>query len=269
MHSSITKTGLIIFTTTTVMNSLTIHSSDIRYTPGPCDTIKVIEIRNYLIRHGQRDSFIDFFQSNFIQSQQDAGACLFGQYRVKDQDDNFLWIRGFASMEARSKFLPSFYYGDFWNRHKEKANSFLANNDNVHLLRPLTLDSRKLSTASGISHENLAPSGGLVVLDYYISNSKLDKLITFFEQHFIEAINKSGVKEYTLWVSELEENDFPRLPVFQDKNLMVMVSSYKDEAEYRATLMKIRSLLTDEMKYEMTDIVTQKTSLLVYPAKSK
>ncbi len=90
--------------------------------------IKIIELRNYLVRQGRRDEFINLFEENFVQSQNILGGYILGQYRVKGADDNFFWIRGFRDMPARYKFLNDFYYGSpAWKQHKSEANSMLLN----------------------------------------------------------------------------------------------------------------------------------------------
>ena len=71
--------------------------------------IKVLELRNYLVRYGRRDEFINLFEENFVQSQNILGGYILGQYRIKGADDNFFWIRGFRDMPARYKFLNDFY----------------------------------------------------------------------------------------------------------------------------------------------------------------
>jgi len=102
--------------------------------------IKVIELRNYLVRQGRRDEFIKLFEDNFVQSQNILGGYILGQYRVKGADDNFFWVRGFRDMPARYKFLNDFYFGSpDRKQHKSEANSMLLNNDNVYLLKPLNL----------------------------------------------------------------------------------------------------------------------------------
>lgn len=91
--------------------------------------IGIIELRNYVIKRGLRDSFIHYFEENFIEPQEALKGYLLGQYRVKGFEDNFCWIRGFKDMKERSAFLPAFYYGPVWKQHKVVANSMLANND--------------------------------------------------------------------------------------------------------------------------------------------
>src|ERR1044071_8049651 len=57
--------------------------------------IRVLELRNYVTKPGQRDKFISYFEANFIDSENALGGYILGQFRVKDSDDNFFWIRGF------------------------------------------------------------------------------------------------------------------------------------------------------------------------------
>lgn len=170
--------------------------------------IKVIELRNYVLKPGLRDKFINYFENNFIQSQNELGANILGEYRVKGADDNFLWIRGFSDIQSRSKFLPSFYYGDFWKAHRTSANAMLANNDNVYLLKPLTLQNDTLVTDNGVNNNQFKKNKGIAVVDFYIANTKLCNLIELFSKSYLPLIKNAGIKDYSLWVSEMEENSF-------------------------------------------------------------
>lgn len=40
--------------------------------------IKVLELRNYLVRQGRRDEFINLFEENFVQSQNILGGYVLG-----------------------------------------------------------------------------------------------------------------------------------------------------------------------------------------------
>lgn len=226
--------------------------------------IHLIELRNYIIKPGTRDRFINYFEKNFTGSQNEMGAYTLGQFRVKGGDDNFFWIRGFSDMGSRSKFLPAFYYGPVWKQFGTTANSMLVNNDNVHLLKPLTWDNHSLVAGKAISSNEFKTGKGIAVIDFYIANNKLDSLIATFSKNYMPILKDNGIEDCTIWISELSENDFPRLPVFQDKNLLVAISFYKDELEYQEKLKKIDDALSNELKSEMQDIITTKTSLILY-----
>jgi hypothetical protein len=227
--------------------------------------IGVIELRNYVIKHGLRDTFINYFEENFIEPQEALKGYLSGQYRVKGAKDNFCWIRGFKDMKARSSFLPAFYYGPVWKQHTTLANSMLANNDNVYLLQPLSLSGDSLTVAKSLNRSALYPGRAIVVVDFYIANTKLDLLLRLFAKKYLQLMRESGVQKITLWTSVLQENDFPRLPVFQDKNLLVTISFYRNELDYKETMKKIESKITEELKSTLQDLITIKQTMFLYP----
>lgn len=227
--------------------------------------IKVIELRNYLIKPGNRERFIEYFEENFIQSQNVIGGYTLGQFRVKGADDNFFWIRGFHNMESRDQFLNGFYYGAHWKKYKNVANSMLANNDNVHLLKPLHFSSDTVDTEIGFNSNWFGQEKGIAVIDYYIANEKLDKLISFIETRYSPLLKAAAIKNISFWISEIAQNSFTALPVFQDKNLLVSIAFYKDELEYQSKMNQIENNIAGEVRNEMQDIVTIKTSLIIYP----
>ena len=242
--------------------------SNIRDIVNQRDTIPigVIELRNYVVKHGLRDSFIHFFEENFIESQRAVKGYVIGQYRVKGSEDNFCWIRGFKNMKERSSFLPTFYYGPEWKKHKNVANSMLANNDNVYLLQPLLLRNDSLVPANSINNFLLVPNNGIAVVNFYIANTKLIQLLKLFANEYLQLQKECSINDYTLWTSVLEENDFPGLPVFQDKNLLATITFYKDELDYEETMKKIDSRMTDDLRTRLQDVITIKSTMILYPS---
>jgi hypothetical protein len=226
--------------------------------------IKVLELRNYVIKPGQQDKFISYFETNFIDSQNELGGYILGQFRVKDADDNFFWIRGFNDMASRSRYLPEFYRGPFWKQRRNHVNEMIINNDNVHLLKPLSLSEDAPDTA--IDSNEFGKKKGLVVIDYYVANTRLKELIEFFKSKYLPFLKSNDIST-TSWVSELTENDFPGLPVFQDKNLLVTITPFKDEAEYQLKLKQINADSNQKILTEVREIVTTKTTVILYPTK--
>lgn len=229
-------------------------------------TIKVLELRNYVTRPGQRDKFISYFETNFVDSQNALGGYILGQFRVKGAEDNFFWMRGFHDMASRSRYLPAFYRGAFWKQHRNDANEMLLNNDNVYLLKPLSLSGETAEAA--VSSDEFGKKKGLVVVDYYVANTRLKELIEFFKSRYLPFLKTNGMPEATVWVSELTENDFPALPVFQDRNLLVTITPFKDEAEYRRKLARIKAGSNRKILTELSEIVTTRTTLILYPTKN-
>lgn len=84
----------------------------------------------------------------------------------------------------------------------------LANNDNVYLLKPLTLQNDTLVTDNGVNNNQFKKNKGIAVVDFYIANTKLCNLIELFSKSYLPLIKNAGIKDYSLWVSEMEENSF-------------------------------------------------------------
>lgn len=228
--------------------------------------IKVIELRNYMIKPCRRDAFIELFEENFTQSQNILGGYTLGQYTVKGADDHFFWIRGFRDMSARKKFLNDFYYGSpAWKQHKAAANSMLVNNDNVHLLKPLNLKDSANDSEYSFNSNWFGQAKGIAVVDFYVSNTKLAKLVEFVKQKYVSILNSSKMEATSFWTSEMTSNDFPALPVFQDPNLLVQITFYKDEFEYQTNMKYVAARMDDELKSEMADLVTIRNTLIIYP----
>lgn len=226
--------------------------------------VRVLELRNYVAKPGQRDKFISYFETNFIDSQNALGGYILGQFRVKDADDNFFWIRGFNDMASRSRYLPEFYRGEFWKQRRNYVNDMLINNDNVHLLKPLSLSEDQPDAA--VNSNEFGKKKGLVVIDYYVANTRLKELIEFFKSKYLPFLKGNHIST-TAWVSELAENDFPGLPVFQDKNLLVTITPFKDEAEYQLKLKQMNADSNQKLLTELREIVTTRTTVILHPTK--
>ena len=226
--------------------------------------IRVLELRNYVTKPGQREKFISYFETNFIASQNEIGGYILGQFRVQDAEDNFFWIRGFNDMASRSRYLPEFYRGEFWKQRRDYVNDMLINNDNVHLLKPLSLSEGHSGAA--VDSNVFGRKKGLVVVDYYVANTRLKELIEFFKSKYLPFLERNGVTT-TAWVSELTENDFPGLPVFQDKNLLVTITHFEDEAAYRLKLKQVYADPNQKLATELRGIVTTQTTVVLHPTK--
>lgn len=214
-----------------------------------------IELRNYLLKPGARDLFINYFKEHFVESQNILGAYIPGMFRIKDETDRFFWIRGFENMQTRSSFLPAFYGGEVWKEYGPAANDMMLEWHHVHLLKPLT--ARSLAF---VNKEDV------LVIDYYTtSDNNPNRLVDFLNKEYIPLLNQWGINSTTFWVSEMEENDFPRLPVYQSENLLIVITSYRSEQEYESTLNRLNAA-NKELVICMEELVKDKKSLILYPA---
>lgn len=73
-----------------------------RNTAGDDSAIaRVVELRQYRLRPGQREILIELFERELIEPQEAVGMQVLGQFRDLDRPDRFVWLRGFSDMEAR------------------------------------------------------------------------------------------------------------------------------------------------------------------------
>jgi hypothetical protein len=51
----------------------------------------IVELRQYTLHPGQRDTLIELFEREFLDTQAEAGIAVLGQFRDLDADDRFVW----------------------------------------------------------------------------------------------------------------------------------------------------------------------------------
>ncbi len=202
--------------------------------------MRVIELRNYLLKAGVTGDFIRYFEEHFLFSQREEGMYLLGQFAVIDEPSRFVWIRGFEDMRTRLRGLDGFYGGAFWQAHRSQANEMMLEHHNVHLLRPLG-PIRELTEGLSLEDRASEPPGalsentGLVVADFYRAQpGKLGHLVELFERQTRPALVEQGHQILGHFIAELTPNDYPRLPVIQDPTILVTLSAYRDREHHAA-----------------------------------
>jgi hypothetical protein len=96
----------------------------------------VVELRQYTLNPGTRDTLIDLFDREFVETQEACGMSVLGQFSDLDRPDRFVWLRGFSGMASRATALASFCDGPVWAAHSAAANATMIDFDDVLLLRP-------------------------------------------------------------------------------------------------------------------------------------
>jgi len=217
--------------------------------------MNVIELRNYLLKTGKRDEFIQYFKDHFVHSQNEMGVYTPGLFKIKNEENRFFWLRGFDNMEQRSGFLPAFYGGEVWEKFGPAANDMMLEWHDVYLANPL------------LNNQNGFPvNRGFFVIDYYkAKDDQHNNLVNLFTNEYISFLHQNNIKDVTLWVSEMEENDFPRLPVYQDKNLLIVITAFTNETEYESTVRQLYAY-DKQLAGRIEKLIEKKNSLLLYPA---
>src|SRR5881396_4339765 len=71
----------------------------------------VVELRQYTLHPGMRDTLIELFDREFVEPQEALGMKVIGQFRDLERPDRFVWLRGFSDMPSRKQMLADFYGG--------------------------------------------------------------------------------------------------------------------------------------------------------------
>jgi hypothetical protein len=196
------------------------------------DTSPVVELRQYTLHPGQRETLIKLFEEKFVDPQREAGIRVLGRFRDLDDPDRFVWMRGFRDMPSRADALRSFYGGPVWKAHRNAANATMIDSDNVLLLRPT-------GAASGMP--SLEVGTALVVATIYLLKSAVDaEFNRFFETRAMPLLAETGAPVIARFQTEDAPNNFPALPVREGEHAFVWFAAFADAHDYERHLAGVR-----------------------------
>ncbi len=187
----------------------------------------VVDLRQYTLHPGGRDTLIDVFDEHFVEGQEVCGMHIVGQFRDLDDPDRFVWLRGFNTLDARAEALKAFYYGPVWRQHAAVANATMIDSDNALLLQPI----------------HLGP--GYPTPDFPRPGAETNSVIAGFvhpadegfPQHFqddmLPVLTDLGVSPLAIFQSLSVENNFPALPLRED-TVLVWLARFADDTAYDA-----------------------------------
>jgi hypothetical protein len=202
----------------------------------------VLELRQYKIFAGKRDQMIGLFDSTFVESQEELGMRLLGQFRDLNDPNRFTWMREFPNMQMRGKALTDFYTGPIWKAHRGEANPLLEDNDNVLLLKPATAElAMKVPPASERAKpgDTSKAASTIVVTVYYLWKDPSEGFTQFFSEKLQPQLSAAGVPVLGGYITESTPNNFPALPVRQHEKVFVWFSRMQDAASYHQLRAKL------------------------------
>jgi NIPSNAP len=77
----------------------------------------VVELRRYTLKPGTRETLVELFDREFVESQEALGMQILGTFRDLGDPDQFVWIRGFEDLAGRAPAQQAFYSGPVWKEH--------------------------------------------------------------------------------------------------------------------------------------------------------
>jgi hypothetical protein len=176
----------------------------------------IVELRQYTLRGGKRDTLIKMFEESFQQPLNDDGVHVIGTFRDLDDPDRFVWLRGFQDMASRPQVLSSFYYGPIWKGKRSEANATMLDSDNVLLLKPAEPDSGFESSMKPASKDEIIGAN-----IYYLANVDAQAFVKFFDETMLPHITSLGAKPIARFVSEESPNNFPALPIREHDRVFI------------------------------------------------
>ena len=198
------------------------------------EACSVVELRQYTLKPGCRDELIALFEHHFIEGQEQYGIQVLGQFRRRTDPDQFVWLRGFADMEARRQALQGFYFGPIWQAHRSAANATMIDSDNVVLLKPVHASAGvRYDPARRPAMDAHVTPGGIVTATVYSFAAPVDSpFVRFFETQMTPAVCAAGATPLGYYVTEPAENTFPLLPVREGEHIFVWFASFADADAY-------------------------------------
>jgi quinol monooxygenase YgiN len=194
----------------------------------------IVELRQYKLQPGKRDTLVELFDRVFIESQEAAGITVIGQFRDLDDPDRFVWLRGFRDMPSRAQSLKEFYSGSIWKEHRAEANATMVDTDNVLLLHPALPRSGFANSSSDgpQSQPNKISPGFVVATIYYFNEPASPDFLDFFEHTVKPVIADSGASVLAYFLTESSANTYPALPVREGEHVFVWFMGFSDQASY-------------------------------------
>lgn len=188
----------------------------------------IVELRQYTLRGGKRDTLIRMFEEKFQQPLNDDGVHVIGTFRDLDDPDRFVWLRGFRDMASRPAALSKFYYGPVWKAAREAANATMLDSDNVLLLKPVSADSGFGSDSAKTANNDEIIGANI----YYIGDVDEQAFVKFFDESMLPHITKLGASPIARFVTERSPNNFPALPVREHDRVFIWFARWPNvEAE--------------------------------------
>lgn len=78
------------------------------------ETGMFFELRQYRMRPGQREKWVQCMEQEIIPFQVAQGMVILGSFVGQEEEDLYVWIRRFESEEERKRLYEAVYESDYW-----------------------------------------------------------------------------------------------------------------------------------------------------------
>lgn len=211
----------------------------------PLPAREIVELRQYTLHPGTRETLLDVFERHFLEGQETTGMRILGQFRDAERPDMFVWLRSFPDMERRRAALEAFYTGPVWRAHRETANSTMIDASNVLLLRPAPECPAWWSARPARPPVDAAARPGSVVFAavHPFSAAPTPAEIGALQGRTNPVLAEIGARPLAWLQTEYAENTFPKLPVRTGEHVAVWLARFDSAAHYRQHAERLAALV--------------------------
>jgi hypothetical protein len=196
--------------------------------------VTIVELRQYTLVPGGRDTLVSLFDEHLVESQEADGATVVGQFRDLDRSDRFVWLREFPSMTDRQAALTAFYGGPVWKEHRDAANATMIDSDNVLLMRAI-------QPFTGYGTRGVAADSVIVA---GLQSLEGDAVTDYADRFAREVRPRLGAAVLGTCQTIHEENTFPALPVREGEDLFAWFARLDSAADLDAFAARVDALDT-------------------------
>ena len=180
------------------------------------------ELRQYTLRPGGFAVLADLFDRVFTDSLEACGMRVDGQFADTDDPDRFVWVRSFPDLDTRTAALTAFYVDSAaWRDNRDTANATMIDSDDVLLLHP----------APGWDGLRDSQDSALITATVCLLPQPPDDAA---RAHLAD--HSPGGTVLGLLETHPGPNGFPRLPVREGENALVLITAHDrhDQAAWAA-----------------------------------
>jgi hypothetical protein len=193
----------------------------------------LVELRQYKNVAGKRDDLIALFEREFIAEQERLGMEILDQFRDLDDQDRFVWLRGFLDLPTRQRTNEAFYGGEVWAKHREAANATLVDHTNVLMLHPV-------GVIGGYPVEGeRSPVGATAVPDclvvanvWPLDPETEEEFPAYFDGKVAQVLREAGATILATYATEHSPNNYPRLEIREGEYVFVWLAWFRDAKAY-------------------------------------
>ncbi len=182
----------------------------------PLAQATLFDLRDYTTTPNSRDAIIERCESVIFPEQERLGAVLPGRFRDADDPNRFVWLRGMRDLDQRKQVLTDFYTdGEMWKSMRAEVNRWIADSDDVLLLRPISEWGKPAQGASEVG-----------MYSALVKNPLSEKETADLRNQVEAAVKNAKGQLLITFATDPSENNYPRHPIRTGEHGLIWFATY-------------------------------------------